>query len=184
MRLRSGDVIGLSAAGPEFCFRFEAGGREALPSVAATQAAPQTTKALPPAPAAATAERQVVEVGDAPTPASLVTPSSRQWSKSAIGGLAACILLMLLWRVLQPSASIVPPKLSQNPSEPSSKLRLDAAADLPRDAVFLLQVEKAGGLWPFATCVAVDKGDAPDKCAGGDVSRRVAPEGRIQVMGC
>ena len=99
-RLRSGDVIGLSASGPEFCFRVESRGRDILPPVMAA-AVPQATRSLlmsPPTTPAAAAEPHTGEARDVPRPAALAAPPSGQWNKWAIGGVAACILLVLAWR--------------------------------------------------------------------------------------
>ena len=112
-----------------------------------------------------------------------------------LGGVAAGVLLLVLWRTLQspsppqinirvdtdkladavkdnkPIVVVTSPSTTgsggKNPenngsgskpilSLPSPQLS-PPRRELPRDAVFLVQVEKAGRFWPFATCVAVDK---------------------------
>ena len=199
--LRSGDVVRLSPIGPGFSFRLMVpateGPREPLeltrhPSELAEQVGPPPT-------VAARQEAKTPEAIVAPPRAtSAVSPppiaprALIHGSKWVLAGLGACLVMALLWRILQPQptphlvqvggksaesgkgdekggnpepksipsdpkpsgASVVtPPPVPDPPQLPPPENLLEKL----RDAVFLVEVEKAGRFWPFATCVAVGK---------------------------
>ena len=209
LRLRSGDVIGLSASGPDFCFRLEARGSEP-PAATVPQPAKSVPSAAPVDDSVGSALRGVPGAGENRLPSvaterhggrslqgnsstysdaipqqplSGPSPFTRQWTTWALGGLAAGVLLVVLWRAFQPP--VIPPitihvdagkpaetvkekkpveagkeqgeaKPAGQEAKKPAEAKL-APVELPREAVFLVEVEKARRFWPFATCVAVAK---------------------------
>ncbi len=127
--LRSGDVVRLSPSGPGFCFRLMAPGAEnpkkspgspgvpgvpppavaVQPEVKPPEAAgaPATAAtAGPSAPAVPATAGQVFNLSGSPPmasfPASMVPTAPSPWIKWVLAGLGACLVLALLWRILQP----------------------------------------------------------------------------------
>jgi hypothetical protein len=193
--LRSGDVVRLSAIGPDFCFRLVARGAE-------TPKKPLDPRSIPAGPSPAVAARpesKPLEVaGASPTaavassPRPMVPTAPSPWTKWMLAGLAVCLVAAVLWRVFQPqpasqvtiqvsekspestdgNGNIVTPDKKPSspgpetpgPSPPKPSPPIAPPRPAPesplvqlRDAVFLVEVEKAGRVWPFATCVAVGK---------------------------
>jgi hypothetical protein len=189
VRLRSGDVIGLSDSGPDFCFRLVAGGKEPLSAAAVAGTTTPPARSLPSATlVAAPAGRQDVAGGQTRQPLPSPSPSTRPWTGWTLGAIAAAVLLVILWRAFQPPIVVIVPggkpaddmkadkpgdtAKADKPTDARKKAGQEQgddksgkggvsppppAAELPRDAVFLVEVEKAGRFWPFATCVAVAK---------------------------
>lgn len=103
MRLRSGDVIGLSPSGPEFCFRLQVGEMGTSQAAKATATLSQTKTSLPLSSLESpVSERQAVTGSETSKAVFAFSAAAWPWTKWAIGGLAACALLAVLWRVLQP----------------------------------------------------------------------------------
>ena len=108
LALRSGDVISLSATGPDFCFRLADPRQEPPMATVVSAAVPQPAMSLPSSvPATVAAQEQAVADGETREPLSGPSPSTSQWTTWALGGLAACVLLVILWRAFQPP--MVPP---------------------------------------------------------------------------
>ena len=106
--LRSGDVVRLSAIGPDFCFRLMASGAEMpkksldFPGVPAgsplavlPQAEAKPLKVIGASPTAALAS----------SPAPVAPIAASHWTKWVSAGLGACAVAAVLWRVLQPPPS-------------------------------------------------------------------------------
>lgn len=195
-RLQSGDVVRLSATGPDFCFRLVTSGVE-LPRPADSGGPPPATtpSAVPPPEskplplAEGTSAAAATSASSSPIP-----PVSNPWAKWAAAALGACLVAALVWRILQPpptpqvtihvgqhaatASQQVPtaektelesqppkPETSTVPVTKPSSARpavsppTPPAAESPfvqlRRTVYLVEVEKAGRRWPFASCVAV-----------------------------
>jgi hypothetical protein len=184
--LRSGDVVRLSASGPDFCFRLMPPGAEMPKGLLDFPAA----LGGPPVPVVPRPEAKSLEaIGASPTPAVASSPAPIvptapiRWSKGVLVGLAVCLVAVVLWRTFPPHVNhfgdkgeggngdvgnnepepkpLKPEKPEPFVAKPSPFVKSTPTAEnllvQLRDAVFLVEVEKAGRYWPFATCVAVGK---------------------------
>ncbi len=193
--LRSGDVVRLSAMGPDLCFRLVPHAAE-IPKKSSEFPDRQDgpSPAIVPRPGVSPREVTVASPSAAlaSSPVPMVPTSPNPWTKWVLAGLGGCLVAVVLWRVVQPlpapqvtiqlgeksaesmkgdgnigktETEAIPPKSkTSEPPAPKSSPPVKPtppAAENPlvqlRDAVYLVEVEKAGRFWPCATCVAVGK---------------------------
>jgi hypothetical protein len=188
-QLRSGDVVRLSPAGPDFSFRLPTGGanttKEPLtPDVTASPfvaAQPEEVNSLN------TAGIHAAAAGPESSSIKATTSHARHWIKWGTAGVIACFAAAVLWRVTQvPPApqiniqidrnSLAIPKEAGNadkeppqskpattdatpqktsPAPKSTPSLTEQLLSQLREALYLVEVEKAGRFWPYATCVAI-----------------------------
>jgi hypothetical protein len=181
MRVRSGDVVRMSESGPDFSFGIVAGAAPTPARLSAKTSGSHSSGAPASRTSAETVSTPASEL--APLPEVVQGQSAgRPLVPWAVGGVVVAFAAFFLGRslLLPPTVVVIQqPSPSPGPQAPpgpvaNSPVRTTASEPVPeskpekseappdiaeqlKDVVFLLQVEKSGHRWPFATCVAIGK---------------------------